>query len=50
MLRSAIGAKLNWDSVCRPKNEGGLGLSKLEAWNRACLARLVWTIYCGKES
>lgn len=37
-------------TICRPMNEGGLGLKKLEDWNKACLARLNWMIYCRKES
>lgn len=36
------GAKVNWDQVCRPKEEGGLGIKRLIEWNVACLVRLVW--------
>lgn len=33
-----------------PKSEGGLGLKRLQDWNIACLARLVWLIFSGSES
>lgn len=47
---NAQGAKVSWDIVCRPKKEGGLGISKVEAWNISSLARIVWLLFCGIES
>lgn len=45
-LWSASEAKLkanlvNWDSVCKPKSEGGLGLRKMQDLNDACLLNKV---------
>lgn len=34
---SASRAKVNWDMVCKPRDEGGLGLRKLEQWNKAAI-------------
>ena len=38
------GAKVAWEELTNPKNEGGIGLKKLEDWNKACLAKYLWTI------
>ncbi|XP_042489716.1 uncharacterized protein LOC122069718 [Macadamia integrifolia] len=35
---------VNWDDVCKPKQEGGLGIRKLRDVNFACLAKLTWQI------
>jgi len=32
------------DDVCKPKKHGGLGLKNMEAWNQACIAKLVWAV------
>ncbi|XP_074265589.1 uncharacterized protein LOC141588030 [Silene latifolia] len=32
---------VGWDTVCRPKEEGGLGLKDQEVWNKAMIGRLV---------
>lgn len=47
---SSYGAKVKWDIICRPKEDGGLGLKHLGDWNKACLARLVWMIFTGKDT
>jgi hypothetical protein len=36
----AAKAKVSWDLVCMLKREGGLGLKKLEVWNRGAEAYL----------
>lgn len=46
----AIGAKVSYTQVCRPKAEGGLGLKRVLDWNKACLARIIWLLYEGSES
>lgn len=28
--RSATGARVSWENICKPKAEGGLGIRKLE--------------------
>lgn len=33
-----------WDLVCRPKREGGLGITEYIRWNKAAIAKYVWNI------
>ncbi|XP_028089909.1 uncharacterized protein LOC114290215 [Camellia sinensis] len=42
-------AMIAWDSVCVPKNEGGLGFKSLGIWNRAAIAKHVWFLFSGGE-
>ncbi|CAN0877256.1 LINE-1 retrotransposable element ORF2 protein [Linum grandiflorum] len=35
---------ISWDVVCRPKDQGGLGLRKAKEMNDAFLMKLVWNI------
>lgn len=42
---SASRAKVNWDMVCRPRDEGGLGLRKLEQWNKAAIMGFIWSLF-----
>ncbi|GKA52480.1 RNA-directed DNA polymerase, eukaryota, reverse transcriptase zinc-binding domain protein [Tanacetum coccineum] len=37
-------AKVAWKSICKPKDQGGLGLKNLQIWNQALLAKQVWNI------
>nr|GEY07298.1 hypothetical protein [Tanacetum cinerariifolium] len=37
-------AKVTWKVICRPKDQGGLGLKNLQIWNHALLAKHVWNI------
>ena len=34
---------VNWDLVCLPKTEGGLGLRRVKEFNEACLFKLGWS-------
>ncbi|GJU82334.1 hypothetical protein Tco_1284699 [Tanacetum coccineum] len=43
-------AKVAWDVICLPKKEGGLGLRKLELFNKALMTSHVWDILRRKES
>jgi len=38
---SARGAKVSWDSVCTPKEYGGLGLRRLQPWNKVLGLKLI---------
>ncbi|XP_071728842.1 uncharacterized protein [Rutidosis leptorrhynchoides] len=43
-------AKVEWDDVCRPKDEGGLGIKRLKNWNVALMATHVWHILTVRPS
>ncbi|GKB69868.1 hypothetical protein Tco_0931280 [Tanacetum coccineum] len=43
-------AKVAWDVVCLPKDEGGLGIRQLDLFNKALMAVHVWKILTMKES
>ncbi|KAJ9555234.1 hypothetical protein OSB04_009848 [Centaurea solstitialis] len=36
--------KLSWDVVCKPLEEGGLGIRRLGIWNRAIITKHLWDI------
>lgn len=42
--------RVAWRQVCLPKEEGGLGLRDLRAWNKALLAKTLWNIHLKKET
>ena len=35
---------INWNEVCKPRREGGLGLKKFKFMNQAMLAKQFWRI------
>lgn len=37
-------AKVSWDQVCKPKEEGGLGYRRLKEWNKAIMLRHLWAL------
>ncbi|XP_073121801.1 uncharacterized protein [Henckelia pumila] len=39
-----------WDRVCRPKEDGGLGIKDISVWNKALLAKTLWKIHLKKDS
>lgn len=43
-------AKVSWDKVCYPKEEGGLGHKGLEIWNRAAMLHHIWSLFAQAES
>ncbi|GKC18404.1 hypothetical protein Tco_1020554, partial [Tanacetum coccineum] len=43
-------AKVAWDVIWLPKREGGLGLRKLELFNKALMSSHIWDILMLKES
>ncbi|GJR18473.1 putative reverse transcriptase domain-containing protein [Tanacetum coccineum] len=43
-------AKVAWDSVCMPKQEGGLGIRRIEDFNIALMATHIWSILTHGES
>lgn len=43
-------AKVTWEIVCLPKNEGGLGIRSLEKWNIALMTTHIWNSLMRKDS
>jgi len=43
-------AKISWHMVCKPKDEGGLGLRSLKEANDVCCLKLVWKIVSHSNS
>lgn len=41
---------VSWDMVCRPKNEGGLGIRKASDWVAAGVAKNLWNVISKKDS
>ncbi|XP_073029325.1 uncharacterized protein [Primulina eburnea] len=39
-----------WDVLCKPCDDGGMGLKNLKAWNKALLAKTLWKIHLKKDS
>ncbi len=38
-------AKVYWDKVYVPKREGGMGIKKLEVWNKAVVLNHIWNLF-----
>ncbi|XP_071705361.1 uncharacterized protein [Rutidosis leptorrhynchoides] len=43
-------AKVSWKNVCLPKEEGGLGIKSLKAWNLALMSYHIWCLLNHKQS
>ncbi|GJR99878.1 hypothetical protein Tco_0316387 [Tanacetum coccineum] len=43
-------SKVAWEVICLPKNEGGLGIRRLEVFNSALMIAYVWKLLSLKES
>nr|GEX67619.1 putative reverse transcriptase domain-containing protein [Tanacetum cinerariifolium] len=43
-------AKVDWDSVCMPKHEGGLGIRRIDDFNVALMATHIWSVLTHRES
>jgi hypothetical protein len=46
----ATKAKVAWSEICVPKKEGGLGLNRLEVWNKTSMLRHIWSIFARSGS
>ena len=47
---SARRAKINWESVCLPKEEGGLGLRRVKDLNDSNVMKHIWNLFYKKDS
>ncbi|GJX32724.1 RNA-directed DNA polymerase, eukaryota, reverse transcriptase zinc-binding domain protein [Tanacetum coccineum] len=43
-------AKVSWDSVCKPRDKGGLGIKNLQLWNEVILVKQLWNIISKKNT
>ncbi|GJT91068.1 putative reverse transcriptase domain, reverse transcriptase zinc-binding domain protein [Tanacetum coccineum] len=43
-------AKVKWDIVCLPKEDGGLGIRRLKTWNLALMTTHIWSILSNRQS
>jgi len=43
-------AKIAWDTICRPKQEGGLGLRSIKEANDVCCLKLIWRMVSHGDS
>lgn len=43
-------AKIAWKSICRPKEQGGLGFKPLENWNNVLMVKHLWNVASKKDS
>jgi hypothetical protein len=45
MLRAKEVPKFLGSKVCFPKQEGGLGLKRIEEWNKAAVLKHIWHLF-----
>ena len=41
------GAKVAWEHLCVPRNEGGLGFKGMEEWTKAANVKHIWSLFSG---
>uniref|UniRef100_A0A803NKD2 Reverse transcriptase zinc-binding domain-containing protein n=1 Tax=Cannabis sativa TaxID=3483 RepID=A0A803NKD2_CANSA len=41
---------VSWENTCQPKKAGGLGIIKIEDWNKAAICKYIWAISNKQES
>lgn len=42
-------AKVSWNELCFPKDQGGLGIKSLKMWNKALISKHIWNIIVNKQ-
>nr|GEW31844.1 hypothetical protein [Tanacetum cinerariifolium] len=56
LIQSVVGsmrrgmAKVSWEDVCLPKDEGGLGIRRLRSFNQALMVSHLWKVLTLKDS
>nr|GEX44777.1 hypothetical protein [Tanacetum cinerariifolium] len=43
-------AKISWDSICKPKEQGGLEIKDLQVWNEVLLIKQLWNVVSRKNT
>ncbi|GJW51000.1 hypothetical protein Tco_0092351 [Tanacetum coccineum] len=43
-------AKVSWDSICKLKDQGGLGIKNLQEWNEVLLIKQLWNVVSKKST
>ncbi|GJS99508.1 RNA-directed DNA polymerase, eukaryota, reverse transcriptase zinc-binding domain protein [Tanacetum coccineum] len=43
-------AKISWDKICKPKDQGGLGLKDLGVWNEVLMTKHLWNVAVKKNT
>lgn len=43
-------ARVSWETITLSKSEGGLNCRDLVAWNKACVLKLIWILFCNSGS
>ncbi|XP_062112764.1 uncharacterized protein LOC133823927 [Humulus lupulus] len=46
-----VGAgQIAWDSLCKPKVAGGIGIKKISEWNKAAMFKYVWAVAAKEDN
>nr|GEV82627.1 hypothetical protein [Tanacetum cinerariifolium] len=43
-------AKVSWDKICKPKDQDGLGLKNLSAWNEVLMIKHLWNVAVKRDT
>ena len=43
-------AKISWENICKPKDQGGLGIKDLQTWNEVLILKHLWNIAAKKDT
>ncbi|GJR80695.1 RNA-directed DNA polymerase, eukaryota, reverse transcriptase zinc-binding domain protein [Tanacetum coccineum] len=43
-------ARISWDVICKPKDQGGLGLKNMYVWNEVLMIKHLWNIAAKKDT
>ncbi|GJU26932.1 RNA-directed DNA polymerase, eukaryota, reverse transcriptase zinc-binding domain protein, partial [Tanacetum coccineum] len=43
-------AKVSWKSICRPKEQGGLGIKDLQVWNEVLIIKQLWKVISKRDT
>nr|GEV27140.1 hypothetical protein [Tanacetum cinerariifolium] len=42
--------KVAWDNICKPKDQGGLGLKNLQIWSKVLIMKHLWNVAAKKDT